>query len=289
MTGAVQWLGHIVLTSLGFFWKAGWAFVMGYAISGMIAGRERRQLHRGRGVHVRLDQPGHRTRHPDPDLPGLAIPPDRTAGRPDPDGFTVAGAVAVPVPDTLWQAIFLGNVGSAVPTWLRVLENAAIAPFVAAATFIGSMGNIPLATVLGSNGVLFAGMLGFIYSDLMVPPLVMINARYYGWRVALYIAAVMYISIVCTALLMHAGFGALHLTPQSSREVGDVSRFAVDYTFYLNIAFAVIAGVLVWLHRRYIGRTDVESMSSGGAIKRWIAYGCVVLLLAGLGVAVLHL
>jgi len=49
------------------------------------------------------------------------------------------------------------------------VENAVVAPFVAAATFVGSMGNIPLATVLASNGVLFAGIKGFIYSDLMCP------------------------------------------------------------------------------------------------------------------------
>ncbi len=28
--------GEATRTSLGFFWKAGWAFVLGYAISGMI-------------------------------------------------------------------------------------------------------------------------------------------------------------------------------------------------------------------------------------------------------------
>ena len=42
------------------------------------------------------------------------------------------------------------------------------------------MGNIPLATVLNAGGVMFAGIMGFIYSDLMVPPLVHINAKYYG-------------------------------------------------------------------------------------------------------------
>jgi hypothetical protein len=40
------------------------------------------------------------------------------------------------------------------------------------------MGNIPLATVLNANGVLFAGIMGFIYSDLMVPPLVQVNVKY---------------------------------------------------------------------------------------------------------------
>ena len=122
-------------------------------------------------------------------------------------GFTVAGFVAVLVPETFWQAIFLAEKTAQSPLYFPlVLENALLAPFVAAATFIGSMGNIPLATVLNSSGVLFAGIMGFIYSDLMVPPLVAVNARYYGWRVALYIAAVMYVSIVCTALILHYSF-----------------------------------------------------------------------------------
>jgi uncharacterized membrane protein YraQ (UPF0718 family) len=85
-------------------------------------------------------------------------------------GFTIAGFVAVLVPASFWAAIFLKNAGDSVPGWLLVLENAAAAPFVAAATFIGSMENVPLATVLNANGVMFAGIMGFIYSDLMGRP-----------------------------------------------------------------------------------------------------------------------
>ena len=84
-------------------------------------------------------------------------------------GFTIAGFVAVLVPTGVWESIFLIGARGELPDWLIALENAAIAPFVAAMTFIGSMGNIPIATVLNANGVLFAGIMGFIYSDLMVP------------------------------------------------------------------------------------------------------------------------
>jgi hypothetical protein len=113
------------------------------------------------------------------------------------------------------------------------------------------MGNIPLATVLNANGVLFAGIMAFIYSDLMVPPLVMINGRYYGWRVALYIAGVMWISIVATALIIHYAFAALDITPQSGRKVEDVVRFGLDYTFYLNVVFVGVAALLVWRAGRH--------------------------------------
>ena len=178
-------------------------------------------------------------------------------------GFTIAGFVAVLVPPWFWERIFLVGMAGTIPDWLIALENALVAPFVAAATFIGSMGNIPLATVLNGNGVLFAGIMGFIYSDLMVPPLVMINARYYGWRVALYIAAIMFASIVFTALAMHFIFSALGIVPESGRQVSEVARFQLDYTFYLNMLFAVVAGTMIWLYRRS-GPADSSDHDHGG-------------------------
>jgi hypothetical protein len=63
--------------------------------------------------------------------------------------------------------------------------------------------------------VLFAGIMKFIYAGLVVPPLVAINARYYGWRAALYIAAILFVNIVVTALAMHFIFAALGIVPES--------------------------------------------------------------------------
>jgi uncharacterized protein len=163
-----------------------------------------------------------------------------------------------------------------------------VAPFVAGATFIGSMGNIPLATVLNTNGVLFAGIMGFIYSDLMVPPLVMVNAKYYGWRVALYIAAVMFVSIVLTALVMHLGFDFLGLTPESNRTVRDTTRFAFDYTFFMNLLFVLAAVVLVGLHRGWLRHETApdehrhHDHGHGFSPKRLAALGCAAILGGGL-------
>ena len=202
-------------------------------------------------------------------------------------GFTIAGFVAVLVPPWFWERIFLVDMAGTIPDWLIALENALVAPFVAAATFIGSMGNIPLATVLNGNGVLFAGIMGFIYSDLMVPPLVMINAKYYGWRVALYIAAVMYASIVITALCMQMIFGILDIVPESSRQVSEVARFEMDYTFYLNLLFALVAAIMVWLYRQS------RPAESGGhdhgdgrpGTKRIIAMTAAVIMVVGIVVS----
>ncbi|MDX1644926.1 MAG: permease [Thermoanaerobaculia bacterium] len=201
-------------------------------------------------------------------------------------GFTVAGFVAVLVPASFWAQIFLIDAGESVPQWLVLLENAAVAPFVAAATFIGSMGNIPLATVLASNGVLFAGIMGFIYSDLMVPPLVAINVKYYGRRVAFYIAAVMFASIVATALVLHYSFAALDLTPETTRAVEEVSRFAVDYSFWLNLVMAGLAAWMVALHRKHLRQHldgDPGHDHEGGlSAKRLVVYTMLLLVAGGL-------
>jgi uncharacterized membrane protein YraQ (UPF0718 family) len=201
-------------------------------------------------------------------------------------GFTVAGFVAVVVPSAFWARIFLINAGDALPAWLITVENAAVAPFVAAATFIGSMGNIPLATVLNANGVMFAGIMGFIYSDLMVPPLVAINAKYYGKRVAFYIAGVMFVSIVITAVTLHVLFGLLGITPQSDRAIEHVSQFAIDYTFFLNLAMVGVAVVMVWLHRAHVREHlegDMEEGDGKGVgAKRIAVYIMLTVLLGGL-------
>ncbi len=198
-------------------------------------------------------------------------------------GFTIAGFVAVLVPESFWSALFLAD-ATHLPGWLVALENALIAPFVAASTFIGSMGNIPLATVLNDNGVLFAGIMGFIYSDLMVPPLVHINAKYYGWRVALYIAGIMFISIVITALLLNGLFGYLDIIPQSQKAVSEITQFKIDYTFWMNLVFVWIAGWLVWQNKAYLKNHSMKmmKMEGGGKIKKFMVGLFIVINLIGL-------
>ncbi|XWN37568.1 MAG: permease [Balneola sp.] len=185
-------------------------------------------------------------------------------------GFTIAGFVAVMVPADFWSALFLAD-ATHLPNWVVTLENALIAPFVAGATFIGSMGNIPLATVLNENGVMFAGIMGFIYSDLMVPPLVHINAKYYGWKVALYIAGIMFVSIVATALILNSAFSFFGIIPESAKVVQEVTQFKIDYTFWMNIVFVLITGWLIFMykqHQKEHGASMDMEMEGGGKIKK---------------------
>ncbi|HVS64654.1 MAG TPA: permease [Thermoanaerobaculia bacterium] len=98
-------------------------------------------------------------------------------------GFTVAGFISVFVPQSFCNALFLisGEGGpDPNPAFLTVLENALVAPVVAFFTFIGSMGNIPLAAMLWSRGASFGGVMSFLGADLVAATVVWVHAKYYG-------------------------------------------------------------------------------------------------------------
>ena len=78
------------------------------------------------------------------------------------------------------------------PATLRLIENALVGPIIAIASFVCSVGNIPLASHLWSNGISFGGVISFIYADLLVVPLLIIYAKYYGTRAAIYLTAIFY-------------------------------------------------------------------------------------------------
>lgn len=219
-------------------------------------------------------------------------------------GFTVAGVVATYVPQRVWKSVFL--VGQDDLGFLRLLENVAIAPLVAAMTFIGSMGNIPIATVLASSGIAFGGLMAFIYSDLMVPPLIMVHTKYYGKKMAFYIAGIFYVAIIITALALHGTFASLGMLPTSSRQIMDSNVFAIDYTFWLNIAFLLVAAYAIYLYNKGLKKShqhdehhnshenehsnnDHEHHEHSNhdhhqdsLLKTGITYGCIVYLIGGI-------
>ncbi len=160
-------------------------------------------------------------------------------------GFTIAGAIAALVPDSVFEAIF--------PTgdspWLVPLQ-ALFAPLVAVLTFIGSMGNGPLAAILAEHGVVFGALMAFLYADFVVPPALKINANYYGWRFAAYLAAVFAFSAILAGIAVHGLFALAGLLPSGARSVEDLAAFRIDYTFFLNLAAIAAAAAMVILARR---------------------------------------
>ncbi|MEZ4435960.1 MAG: permease [bacterium] len=203
-------------------------------------------------------------------------------------GFTVAGVIAAFVPSAFFEALFVGS-GSDDPAFWQVLAQAVIGPVAAFFTFIGSMGNIPLAAVLFGNGVAFAGVMAFIFSDLIVFPVLRIQARYYGWKMALYIMAVFLVALVVTSVAMHYGFSALDLLPDpaDAKSVTDRSFFKVDYTLFLNIGFLVVSAVFGgWALKTREGDGHGDTRVSE-KILFWLSMVAFVWLAGGLVIAAL--
>ncbi|MGB3491337.1 MAG: permease [Elainellaceae cyanobacterium] len=179
-------------------------------------------------------------------------------------GFTIAGIISAFVPSSFFQTLFIGAGQGANPGFFAVLENIVVGPIAAFLTFIGSMGNIPLAAILYNNGVSFGGIMAFIFSDLVVFPVIRVNAKYYGWKMALYILGLLFAALVATSLVLHYGFTALNLLPPSSQATQATERFAIDYTFFLNLAFVAISGGLMWLSRQKSAHAHGHHHHHGG-------------------------
>jgi uncharacterized membrane protein YraQ (UPF0718 family) len=163
-------------------------------------------------------------------------------------GFTIAGIVAAFVPRSFFETLFLGVGSGEAFSFGQIVEHVVVGPVAAFFTFIGSMGNIPLAALLYQNGVSFAGVMAFIFSDLVVFPVLRINATYYGWRMSLFILLTLFVALVGTALSLHYGFSVLGILPETvdaSSQQRDF--FSFDYTFFLNLIFLAVSGFLVWL------------------------------------------
>ncbi len=167
-------------------------------------------------------------------------------------GFTIAGIIAAFVPASFFETLFIGTGQSSQAdlSFLQILQHTVIGPVAAFFTFIGSMGNIPLAALLFENGVSFAGVMAFIFSDLVVFPVLRIHARYYGWRMSLYILLMLFTALVGTTLLLHYGLLSFDLLPE--RKGGGISQmqyFQIDYGFFLNIVFLALSAYVIYLSR----------------------------------------
>jgi len=90
-------------------------------------------------------------------------------------GLLIAGAIGRLGAGRFWQAFFLADHPLAAK-----LIGPLIGPLVAIATFVCSIGNVPLAVVLWKGGISFGGVIAFIYADLLILPILNIYRKYYG-------------------------------------------------------------------------------------------------------------
>ncbi|MGW7366786.1 permease [Streptomyces sp. NPDC054841] len=173
-------------------------------------------------------------------------------------GLLIAGAVAAWVPDSFWSAFFFEGHPLAAKLWGPL-----IGPLVAIASFVCSVGNVPLAVVLWKGGISFGGVVAFIFADLLIVPILNIYRKYYGARMAAFILATFYAAIVAAAYVVEFVFGALGLIPDQSTAKVPSEGVSLDYTTWLNILFLLLAAVFVVRFLRTGGVGMLRAM--GGA------------------------
>jgi uncharacterized membrane protein YraQ (UPF0718 family) len=169
-------------------------------------------------------------------------------------GFVIAGFLATLVPHDWWETLFLQS-GPAV---VRLIENALVGPIIAVFSFVCSVGNIPLASLLWAHGISFGGVISFIYADLLVIPIVMIYAKYYGARAAAWITGIFYGAMVLAGIIVDLVFNALGLIPQGSRPPSAIEHAHIiwSYTTWLDLIALIFASWLVILHFRSRGERN---------------------------------
>jgi uncharacterized membrane protein YraQ (UPF0718 family) len=116
---------------------------------------------------------------------------------------------------------------------------------VAVVSFVCSIGNVPLAVVLWKGGISFGGVVAFLFSDLIILPILNIYRRYYGWRMAVLLAGALYVTAVIAGYIVELVFDGLGWIPDPSTARLPDEGISWNYTTWLNIAFLVLAAVLV--------------------------------------------
>ena len=155
-------------------------------------------------------------------------------------GLFVAGAIAAWVPDSFWRGFFFAGHPLAAKLWGPI-----IGPLVALFSFVCSIGNVPLAVVLWKGGISFGGVVAFIFADLLILPILSIYRKYYGIRMAAFLSGTFYVAMVAAGYVVELAFGGLGLVPAQAAAKVPMQGVSWDYTTYLNIAFLLLAAILV--------------------------------------------
>ena len=166
-------------------------------------------------------------------------------------GFVLAGFIGL-LGNDFFNVLFIEHAAGP----LKLAENVVVGPIIAVLSFVCSIGNVPLAAVLWSGGISFAGVVAFLFADLIVIPIVLIYRKYYGGAFTARIVALMFVSMIIAALAVDALFGGLGLIPHVRPARADIfSSVKLDYKFVLNVlATGLFAALFALTMRR--GATD---------------------------------
>ncbi|HEX4400156.1 MAG TPA: permease [Galbitalea sp.] len=159
-------------------------------------------------------------------------------------GYLVAGVLAIAVPTSVYSVVFFHGHGF----WTD-LENVIVGPFIAFISFVCSIGNVPLAAALFQGGFSFGGTVAFIFADLITLPLVLIYAKFYGWRLTLRLFLAFWAVMSAAGLAVDYLFRLIRI-PAAARPVQIApERFEWNYTTILNIVFLLIGVVVYMVYR----------------------------------------
>jgi uncharacterized membrane protein YraQ (UPF0718 family)/YHS domain-containing protein len=160
-------------------------------------------------------------------------------------GYVVAGFLAVAVPTSVYEALFVPGHG-----WLTEVENVVIGPFIAFISFVCSIGNVPLAAALYEGGISFGGTIAFGFADLVALPLVLIYGKLYGRRLAVRMVLAFWAVMSVAGLLTDLLFRGVGIdAPERKAEIAPTALHW-DYTTFLNLLFLVVAALVWWLARQ---------------------------------------
>jgi uncharacterized protein len=166
-------------------------------------------------------------------------------------GFILAGFIGL-LGNDFFNFLFVEDAPPAVKT----IENVIAGPIIAVLSFVCSVGNAPLAAVLWSGGISFAGVIAFIFADLIVLPIIAAYIKYYGREFAFRITALMFVTMVLAALVVDGLFSLAGLIPDFRPSRSDIfGSVELDYKLVLNVFGLVIFAALFYLTARR-GATD---------------------------------
>ncbi len=166
-------------------------------------------------------------------------------------GFLLAGFIGL-LGNNFFNVLFIEDA----PPFVKTIENVIVGPLIAVLSFVCSVGNAPLAAVLWSGGIGFAGVIAFIFADLIVIPIVLAYRKYYGWQFAIRITLLMFVTMVLAALIVDGLFGLAGLIPSNRPSRSEIfGSIGLDYKLALNLLGLVVFAALFWMTARR-GATD---------------------------------
>jgi uncharacterized membrane protein YraQ (UPF0718 family) len=170
-------------------------------------------------------------------------------------GLLIAGMIGAWVPESFWRVFFFTDHPVASALWGPI-----VGPVVAILSFVCSIGNVPLAAVLWNGGISFGGVAAFVFADLLILPILNIYRKYYGVRMTLVLFGTFYAAMVGAGYLVEILFGVTGLIPRERSATVLAEGISWNYTTWLDIAFLIIAAVLLVRFFRTGGRDMLRMM-----------------------------